>query len=203
MREGLRALLDIHSDLDVVAEVADGREAVEKATQLKPDIVLMDIGMPLMDGLEAARRIRKRCPHAKILILTQHEKEEHVLASLKAGATGYICKNAASSELLSAIRGVHSGGMCIPPSAARALVDYYLNQSDVKVDPYERLTEREREILKLIAEGRTSQEIADLLFLSPRTVLAHRTRIMDKLDIHNRTDLVKHALRKGLITIDE
>jgi DNA-binding NarL/FixJ family response regulator len=203
MREGIRALLDAHNDVDVVAEVADGREAVEKAIQLKPDIVLMDIGMPLIDGLEAARRIRKRCPRTRILVLTQHEKEEHVLASLEAGATGYVCKNAASSELLSAIRGVHRGDICIPPSAARPLVDCYLNQSDVKVDPYERLTEREREMLKLIADGRPTREIADLLFLSPSTVLAYRTRIMDKLDIHNRTDLIKYALRKGLITIDD
>jgi DNA-binding NarL/FixJ family response regulator len=203
MREGIRALLDIQDDLDIVAEVADGREAVEKATQLTPDIVLMDIGMPLMDGLEAARRIRKRCPHTRILVLTQHEREEHILASLRAGATGYVCKNAASSELLSAIRSVHRGDIGMPPSAVGALVGDYLNRSDVKVDPYEQLTERQREMLKLIAEGCPTQEIADLLFLSPSTVRTHKTRIMDKLDIHNRTDLIRYALRKGLMTIDE
>jgi DNA-binding NarL/FixJ family response regulator len=203
MREGIRALLDLHNDLDVVAEVGDGREAVEKASQLSPDVVLMDIAMPLMDGLEASRRIRKRCPDTRILVLTQYENEEHMLASLKAGATGCICKRAASSELLTAIRSVHRGDFYISPSAAKMLVDDYVHRSEEKVDSYERLTEREREVLKLIAEGRTSQEIADLLFLSPRTVLAHRTRIMDKLDIHNRTELVKYALRKGLITIDE
>jgi two-component system response regulator NreC len=203
MRAGIRALLDLHKGLDVVAEVADGREAVEKAAQLTPDVVLMDIGMPLMDGLEATRRIRKRCPRTRILVLTQHESEEHVLESLKAGATGFVCKRAASSELLSAIRSVHRGDPCIPPSAARALVDGYLHGSNERADPYKRLTEREREVLKLIAEGYTTQEIGDLLFVSPRTVLAHKTRIMDKLDIHSRTDLIKYAIRKGLIIIDE
>ena len=202
MREGVRALLSLHDDMEVVAEAGDGREAVAKVSELQPDVVLLDISMPLMDGLEATRRIRKANPDTNVLILTQHEDKEYVLSAVKAGAAGCITKKAVSSELVSAIRAVYRGGAFLYPSVAKILIEDYLQRTDGEPDPYARLTDREREVLQLVAEGRTNQEIADLLVLSMKTVLGHRAKIMEKLDIHSRTDLVKYAIRKGLISID-
>ena len=202
MREGVRALLSLHDDMEVVAEAGDGREAVAKVSELQPDVVLLDISMPLMDGLEATRRIRKANPDTNVLILTQHEDKEYVLSAVKAGAAGCITKKAVSSELVSAIRAVYRGGSFLYPSVAKILIEDYLQRTDGETDPYDRLTDREREVLQLVAEGRTNQEIADLLVLSMKTVLGHRAKIMEKLDIHSRTDLVKYAIRKGLISID-
>ena len=200
LRDGIRALLAVHDDLEVVGEAADGREAIDKACQLSPDVVLMDIAMPLMDGLEATRRIHKENPEAKILILTQHDSKEYVISSVKAGAAGCVPKRAVASELVSAVRVVHQGDSYLYPSVASALLKEYLQR--MEHDPYNGLTNREREVLKLVAEGRTTREIADLLCVSAKTVLGHRTKIMEKLDIHNRTELVKYAIRKGLITPD-
>lgn len=200
LRDGIRALLALHDDIEVVGEAAEGREAIDKVRQYSPDVVLMDIAMPLMDGLEATRRIHKENPEAKVLILTQHDNREYMLSSVKAGAAGCIPKRAVASELVSAIRVVHQGDSFLYPSVARVLIGDYLQQ--VEPEPYERLTNREREVLKLVAEARTSREIADLLGVSIKTVLGHRTKVMEKLDIHNRTELVKYALRKGLITVD-
>ena len=200
MRDGIRALLGLHDDLEIVGEASEGREAIEKARDLMPDVVIMDIAMPGMDGLEAARRIMRKTPKTKVLVLTQYDNKEYVLSAIKAGVSGYVPKRALGSELVSAIYAICQGNSFLYPSAAAALIKEYLQQAEK--EPYDQLTEREREILKLIAEGHTSREIAEMLFISLKTVLGHRTKIMEKLDLHNRTELIKYAMRKGLISMD-
>ena len=200
LREGIRALLALHADIEVVGEAAEGREAINLVRELSPDVVLMDIAMPLMDGLEATRRIYKQHPEAKVLILTQHDNKEYMLSCVRAGAAGCVPKRAVASELVAAIRVVSQGDSYLYPSVAKVLIRDYLQKMDE--EPYERLTNREREVLKLVTEGRTSRQIADLLCISIKTVLGHRTKVMEKLDIHNRAELVKYAIRKGLITVD-
>ena len=200
MRDGIRALLGIHDDFEVAGEASDGKEAIEKAQELDPDVIIMDIAMPVMEGMEATRRIIKKNPKAKILILTQHNNREYILSAIKAGASGYVPKRALGSDLVAAIRAVYRGESFLYPTAAAALIQDYLHQAEE--DSYDRLTAREREILKMIAEGNTSREIAGMLFISMKTVLGHRTQIMKKLDLHNRTDLFKYAMRKGLVSMD-
>ncbi|MFC2018591.1 response regulator [Chloroflexota bacterium] len=200
LRDGIRALLALHDDIEVVGEAANGREAIDKVRELTPDVVFMDIAMPVMDGLEATRRIHKESPKVKILILTQYDNREYVLSCVKAGASGCIPKRAVATELVSALRVVHRGDSYLYPSVANVLLQDYLRR--VESDPYDGLTDREREVLKLVADGRTTKEIAELLCISPKTVLGHRTKIMEKLDIHHRTELVKYAIRKGLTTAD-
>ncbi len=199
MRDGIRALLSLQSDIEIVGEASDGKAAVEKAGELAPDIVLMDIAMPGMDGLEATRRMRKLNRVPKVLVLTQHDNREYILSAIKAGISGFVPKKALGAELVSAIHAVHRGESFLYPSAATALIEDYLRQADE--EPYDRLTDREREILKLIAEGHSSREIGAMLFISLKTVLGHRTKIMQKLDIHNRTELIKFAMQKGLVSI--
>jgi len=201
LRDGIRALLGLHDDIEVVGEASEGKEAVGKAQELMPDVVIMDIAMPGMDGLEATRRIKKKHPKMKVLVLSQHDNKEYILSVIKAGASGYVPKRALGSELVSAIRAVQEGDSFLYPSAAAALIEDYLQQTKDE-DPYDQLTAREREIFKLIAEGHTSREIADMLFLSLRTVQGHRLKIMDKLNLHNRTELIKYAMRKGLVSLD-
>jgi len=201
MRDGIRALLSLHDDIKIVGEASEGQEAIEKTQELSPDVVVMDVAMPDMDGIEATRRIRKQSPKVKVIILTQYDNKEYVLSAIKAGAAGYVPKRALGSELVSAVRAVNRGESFLYPSAAAALIDDYRRQ-DKTADPYDQLTPREREILKLIAEGHTSREIADALFISLKTVYGHRTKIMDKLGLRNRTDLFKFAVRKGLLTLD-
>ena len=198
-REGIRSLLAGYDDIEILGEATDGSEAIEKTCQLAPHVVLMDIGMPVMGGLEATRRIQKEAPDARVLVLTQYQDTEYILSMIKAGAKGYISKTAIASELVSAIRTVHRGESYLYPSAATALVEEYLMRAGEEKDEYERLTDREREILQLVAEGRTNREIADKLFISVKTVLRHRTNIMEKLGFHNRTELIKYAMSKGLI----
>ena len=161
----------------------------------------MDVAMPDMDGIEATRRIRKQSPKVKVIVLTQYDNKEYVLSAIKAGAAGYVPKRALGSELVSAVRAVNRGESFLYPSAAAALIDDYRRQAKT-ADPYDQLTPREREILKLIAEGHSSREIADTLFISLKTVYGHRTKIMQKLGLRNRTDLFKFAVRKGLLTLD-
>ena len=203
LRDGISALLALAADIEVIGEAENGREAIDRARQLAPDVVLMDIAMPAMDGLEATRRIHKEFPQMKVLTLTQYDDREHLLSLLEAGAEGFISKTAASSELASAIRSVYQGDSFLSPSVAKLLLKHYRQgaRAGRGQDPYDQLTDREREVLKLLAEGHTSQEIADTLVISPKTVDGHRTNLMAKLDIHNRTDLVKYALRKGIITV--
>jgi two-component system response regulator NreC len=203
VRDGICALLGLAADIEVVGEATDGREALEKVKELAPDVVLMDVAMPIMGGLEATRRIRKDFPQTKVLALTQYADKEYVFPVIQAGANGFISKAAASLELTMGIRSVHRGESFLSPAVARLLVEDYQQggNSRSETDPYDQLTDRERDVLKLIAEGYTTQEIADTLVISRKTVEGHRTSLMGKLDIHNRIDLVKYALRKGIISI--
>ena len=201
VREGVRALLEAQPDMEVVAEASDGSEAVRKALDLLPDVVLMDITMPGTNGLEATRLIRKAAPGVRILALTMHGTDDYFFRLLDAGASGYVLKESASSDLLSAIRAVHRGGVFLSPSVAKRLVDDHLRRaSEGDQRPgYDSLTDRERQILKLIGEGCTNQEIAQKLCLSVNTVQTHRTHIMDKLNLHNRTELLRFAVRAGFL----
>jgi two-component system response regulator NreC len=203
VRDGICALLALAPDIEVVGEAGNGMVALDKVRELVPDVVLMDIAMPMMDGLEATRRIRKEFPGTKVLVLTQYAEKGHIFPIIEAGAQGFISKTAASSELTSGIRAVHSGDSFLSPVVAKAFVeDYQLSAAAKgKGDPYEQLTGREREILKLVVEGYTTREISDILVVSPKTVEGHKTSLMAKLDIHNKTDLVKYAMRKGIITV--
>ena len=203
VREGLRVLLDLIPDMEVVGEAANGNEALKMVNELSPDVVLMDIAMPIMGGLEATRRINKEFPKTKVLVLTQYDDKEYVFPVIESGASGFISKAAASSELASGIRSVYQGDAYLSPSVAKLLVENYQYTASERAnqDPYGKLTERERDVLKLLAEGHSTQEIADILVITPKTVEGHKTNLMSKLGIHNRIDLVKYALRKGIITI--
>jgi DNA-binding NarL/FixJ family response regulator len=203
IRDGICALLALTGDIEAIGVAANGREALEMVTKLSPDIVLMDIVMPLMDGLEATRRIHKEFPGIKVIVLTQYEDREYVFPVIEAGASGFISKVAASSELTSAIRSVHRGDSFLSPSIARLLVDDYRQLARVgkNKDTFEHLTAREREVLKLLVEGHSTLEIARMLVLSPKTIERHKTNLMAKLDIHNRLDLFKYALRKGIVSV--
>jgi DNA-binding NarL/FixJ family response regulator len=205
LREGLRALLSMYGDVEVVGEAGDGLEALDKIMELQPDVVLMDIAMPRLGGLEAALELRQRRLPTKVLVLTQYDNKEYVFQMLKAGAAGYIVKKAAGTDLVSAIRAVHSGEYVLYPSAAKALVERYLGDAGEDDEGERRLgqlSDREMEVLKLLAEGSTNREIAELLRLSVKTVTSHRSSIMEKLDIHNRTELVKFAIRAGLVDVE-
>ncbi|NOZ26571.1 MAG: response regulator transcription factor [Chloroflexi bacterium] len=198
LRAGLRALLETYPDIEVVGEASDGTEAVTKVRELHPDVVLMDIAMPGMNGLVATRYILEETPETKILILTQYGNKEYVLPLLQAGASGYVLKQAADTDLISAIRAVQQGQSFLYPPIAKLLLDVYTTQRDA-TDPYEQLTPREREVLIHIAEGYTNREIADILHISPKTVDVHRTRLMRKLGLHNVVELTRYAVRRGLI----
>ena len=203
VRDGICALLDLAGDIEVVGEATNGSEALNMVRELHPDVVLMDIAMPIMGGLEATRRISREYPKTKVLVLTQYDDKEYVFPVIESGASGLISKAGASSELAVGIRAVYHGDSFLSPSVAKLLVENYQNTARVrdKQDPYNLLTEREREILKLLAEGYSTQEIAAMLVITPKTVEGHKTNLMAKLGIHNRIDLVKYALRKGIITI--
>lgn len=200
LRAGIRALLQLHPDFQIVGEAGDGHEALVQALALKPDVVLMDIGMPGMDGLAATREIVSACPAARVLILTQHENREYVLPALKAGATGYVLKRAPDDTLVRAIREVYAGGVYLDPRVSEVLVNDVRRQSEgAAADPYDTLTEREREVLVLLAQGKTYQEVAEALFISVKTVDFHRANLMRKLGLANRTELTRFAVQRGLI----
>ncbi len=201
LRDGIRSLLSLHDFIEIVGEASEGMEAVDKAREFAPDVIVMDIAMPGMDGLEATRRIMKQNPNVKVIALTQYDDNEYVILAIKAGCAGYVPKRALTSELVSAIQAVHQGGSFLYPFAANALIEDYRKKSQTR-DLYDHLTPREREILKLVAEGHTSREIAGMLFISLKTVLGHRARLMEKLGLHNRTELIKYAMRKGLVSLD-
>lgn len=201
VRKGLRSLLDSEVGIEVIGEAADGREAVEKAGQLLPDVILMDIAMPGLNGLEATRQIKKRFPEVKVLILTMHANEEYVFQILRAGASGYVVKQAAPSELVSAIQAVYRGESFLSPLISKTVIEAYIQQAEAMAgeDSYDQLTPREREVLQLVAEGHSNREIAGLLHISVKTVETHRAHLMDKLDIHNTAELTQYAMRKGVI----
>jgi len=203
VRDGIRSLLALVANIEVVGEARDGKEAIEKTRDLAPDVVLMDLAMPVMSGLDATRRIRREFPRTRVLALTQYDDSEYVIPVIEAGARGFVSKMAAFSELTSAIQAVYNGDSFLSPSAAAALVEECQDKTGVDggKDAYQQLTEREREVLKLVVEGHTTRQIADILVISPKTVEWHKTSLMNKLNIHNKTDLIKFAIRKAIITV--
>ncbi|HEX6509778.1 MAG TPA: response regulator transcription factor [Chloroflexota bacterium] len=204
VREGLRLVLAAEPDIEVIGEAGDGREALELVDRLKPDVVVMDIAMPRLNGLEATTQIRRRFPHVRVVILTMHENELYFNQIIKAGATGCVLKRSMGRELVTAIEAASRGENYFSPTVAtKVLQDYRRLLHRPSSNGDDLLTEREREILQLIAEGRTNREIAEMLTLSIKTVQAHRSNIMDKLGAHDRTDLVKYAIRVGMISAEE
>jgi DNA-binding NarL/FixJ family response regulator len=202
LRDGIRSLLEDEPDMLVIGEAEDGRTAVKMACQLKPDVVLMDIAMPLLNGLEATRQIKRECPQVNVLILTMHENEEYIRQVLASGAMGYILKDAAARELLEAIHAVQRGEAVLSPAITRLVIENYLRWGDLqKEDNPHGLTQREREVLQLIAEGYSTRQIAEILSISVKTVQAHRTNLMSKLDLHDRGDLIKYAIQRKIIDI--
>jgi len=204
VRKGLRVLLDDETDIEVVGEAEDGREAVEQVERLHPDVVLMDITMPLLNGVEATRQIKAQYPEVQVLGLTRHENEEYIYQLLRAGASGYVVKQAAPAELVEAIRAVFEGDTYLSPSINPSVVEAYIRQANamVKKGPEERLTPREREVLQLVAEGRTNREIARVLSISVKTVEHHRANLMSKLGLYSAAELTQYAIRMGVIDVD-
>ena len=202
MRTGLRLVLERQSDFEVVAEAADGREAVALAAKHAPDVAVLDIGMPNLNGIEATRQIGLASPNIAVVILSMHSDEAYVLRALKAGARGYLLKESAESDLITAIHAVHSGKAFFSPAVSRMLVEDYVRQlQDREIeDSYDLLTTREREILQLIAEGKSNKEIAAALNLSLYTVETHRGNLMEKLNLHTVPELILYAVRKGVIS---
>jgi DNA-binding NarL/FixJ family response regulator len=203
MRAGVKALLAATDDIEVVGEAEDGEEAIREVRRLGPDVVLMDVAMPGLGGLEATLVVRKEKPDVKILVLTQYDDREYVSRFLKAGVSGYVLKKAAASELVAAIRAVHRGGLVLDPEIARDVLSEQGREAAVEQieDPYETLTDREKQVLKLVAEGSSNKEIAETLDISVKTAMAHREHLMEKLGVHSRTELIKFALKRGVIRV--
>ena len=202
LRDGIRSLLEDESDMTVIGEAEDGHSAVKLVKKLDPDVVLMDIAMPLLNGLEATRQIKRDNPQTKVLILTMHENEEYIRQVLAIGAMGYILKDAAARELLGAIRAVYRGEAVLSPAITRLVIEDYLRWGDLQPESDSSgLSPREREVLQLVAEGYTNKQIAEILSISIKTVQAHRSNLMSKLDLHDRGELIKYAIQKKIIEI--
>lgn len=204
VRQGLKALLNGEADIEVVGEAANGREALQLVSDLQPDLVLMDISMPGLNGIEATRQICQHYPGVEVVILSMHSNEEYVFQVLRAGASGYVLKQSDSSEVLTAIRAALAGGSFLSPPISRAVIDDYVRRAATRgrSDTLDLLTPREREVLQLLAEGLSNQEIADQLSISVKTVETHRGNMMKKLAVDSKTDLVKYALRKGWASLE-
>jgi two-component system, NarL family, response regulator NreC len=202
MRSGLRLLLERESDFSIVGEAGDGREVIEIVEAQSPDIVIMDVAMPNLNGIEAARRITSSHPRTAVIILSMHSDESYVLRALNAGARGYLLKDSAESDLISAVRAVSEGKAFFSPAISKLLVEDYVRQLRQRgvEDSYELLTPRERELLQLVAEGKTTKEAATILNLSPHTVDTHRANLMRKLNVNSLPELILYAVRKGVIT---
>ncbi len=205
VRAGIRMLLEKQPDMEVIAETATGKETIDKTVELQPDVVVLDITLPDMSGLEALQRIHEKRPDVQILVLTMHEDERYFFQAVNAGASGYVVKGALPAELIAAVRSVAEGQAYLPPVLAKKLIDDYAGRRENEAlgESGDKLTDREREILQLFAEGRTGKEIAQLLHRSPHTVERHRQKLMAKLGLHNRAALIKYAIRKGLVETDE
>lgn len=201
VREGITALLKFYDDVEVVGEASDGLEAIEKLGTLKPDIVLMDISMPGLGGLEATVEIKKRNPDVKVIVLSQYDDMEYVNRFLKANVSGYILKKAVGGELIAAIRAVAKGESYLHSAIASKVIEGYVGRKAEASDPYERLTDREKQVLKLIAEGLTHKEIATILGISAKTAIAHHTNISEKLELRSKAELIKFAIQKGIIRL--
>ncbi|MBI4329673.1 MAG: response regulator transcription factor [Chloroflexi bacterium] len=201
VRQGIAALVAGEPDMEVVAQVTRGEDAVSRTIELVPDVVLMDIGLPGINGLEATSQIIKSLPQARVLILTVHDREDYLFRGLKAGACGYVLKGADVNDLLAAIRVVHAGEMFIYPSMTRKLVADYVTRAQAGEgrDTYNGLTAREREVLHYLADGKTAGHIAEMLHLSPHTVRSHRENLMKKLNLHSKAEVIKYALRHGFL----
>ncbi len=201
LRSGLRALLNLEPDFEVVGEASNGREAVELAQALKPDIIVMDISMPEMDGMQAAEEIQRLELPSRIVMLTVHTEEDYLFQTLRLGASGYVLKSSADTELIDAIRTANRGDVFLYPSAIKKLLGEYLRGgAGEDRQEFDVLTSREKQVLTLTAEGYTNHEIAERLVISPKTVDTYRQRIMEKLNLHHRSELVRYALRRGLLT---
>ena len=201
MRQGLRKILEERPDWEVVAEAGDGRTAVQQALALQPHVAVLDIGMPQLNGIEATAQIVRRMPSVQVLILSMHEDEAYVTRAVRAGARGYLLKDSAGADLIVAVAAVAAGKSYFSPPVAKVVLDEYVRRLADKgiVDRYDALSEREREIFQLVAEGRSTKEVAGLLSVSPATVETHRAHILQKLDIHNTAELVLYAVRRGVI----
>jgi len=196
VRQGFKMILDAEADMEIVGEAGNGRQAVDLAEQLRPDVVVMDVAMPELNGIEATRRMAENAPHARVLALSMHKDSVYVRETLRAGARGYLLKDSVAADLVSAVRAVAAGEGYLSPAVSDAVLDDYRRHV---TNPIDLLTSREREVLQMLAEGKTNKEIADILNLSVYTVDAHRGRIMEKLNVHSINELVRFAVRNGLI----
>lgn len=201
VREGLKSLLQQYENIEVIGEAENGRDAVQLAKDVCPDVVLMDISMPFLNGLEATRQIQRDCPHVKVIALSVHDNEEFIRQMLAAGAMGYITKYARTEELIQAIFSVHAGEMALSPAITRLVVEDFLRWADIQNGNPEKLTPREREVLQLIAEGHQNKGISEILQISIKTVRAHRNNIMQKLDLHSQGELIRYAIQKKIVEI--
>jgi DNA-binding NarL/FixJ family response regulator len=204
VREGLRAMLEVQEDITVVGEAANGREAVRLTQKLDPDVVLMDIAMPELNGIEAANQIRETCASTRVVILSMHASSEHIYRALQAGALGYVLKESVGNEVANAVRVVHSGRRYLSQQIAEVMIADYVHQRQTTPakSPLERLSPREKEILQLVVEGKSSAEIADIIYVSKKTVETYRSRLMKKLDISDIPSLVRFAIQHGLTPLN-